>query len=247
MGFCFEKRTVLPLLSVLLALSTAVSCYRPAKSEEGNSQPLSSEPASYSATVVRLIEDGDRREEIVSRIVVAPDKRREEWTENGAKRIAIVRFDTGKSYLLDPERHLYTETDVSQNLPQGKKSSDAESAAGAEKGDTSGSSTATGWLTDEFREEPTNVESKTLPDGTIAGERCKVTESRACFADGRTEITKVFRATQLGGLMIKTETESSAANHRVKIITERRDLKFDISPDEFTIPADFKKVQKSSP
>jgi hypothetical protein len=60
------------------------------------------------------------------------------------------------------------------------------------------------------------------------------------------EITKVFRATQLGGLMIKTETESSVANHRVKIITERREVKLDISPDEFTVPADFKKTPKSS-
>ena len=86
-----------------------------------------------------------------------------------------------------------------------------------------------------------------MPDETIAGEHCKVVENRARFADGRMEITKVYRATQLGGLLIKTETESIAANHRVKIITERRDLKFDISPDEFTVPADFNKAQKSSP
>jgi hypothetical protein len=246
MSFCFEKRSALPLLSVLFVLSMIVSCHKPAKSEEGNSQPLSSEPASYSAAIVRLIEAGDERREIVSRIVVAPDKRREEWTENGKRRIAILRFDIGKSYLLDPEHRLYIETDLNQNLPQDKKSSDAELATAAEKEDTSSSSTATEWLTDEFREEPTNVETKTLPDETIAGERCKVTESRARFADGRMEITKVFRAMQLGGLMIKTETESIAENHKVKIITERRDLKFEISVDEFTIPADFKKAQKFS-
>lgn len=240
----FDRR--IAFLVLTLSLFSVVSCQKIAKTEEENAPPLSSEPSNYSATVVRIIEDGEQHQETVSRIVVAPDKRREEWTENGKPRIAIVRFDAGKSYLLDPEHRLYTETDLNQNLPQDKKSSDAESATEAEKGDTSGSSTATEWVTDEFREEPTNVETKTLPDETIAGERCKVTESRARFADGRMEITKVFRATQLGGLMIKTETESSTANHRVKIITERRDVKLDVSPGEFTIPADFKRAQKSS-
>src|SRR5262245_54087738 len=193
MSFRFEKRTVLPLLSVLFALFIVVSCHKPAKSEEGNSQPLSNEPESYSATVVRLVEDGDERQEIISRIVVAPDKRREEWTENGAKRIAILRFDMGKSYLLDPERHLYTETDLNQNVTQSNKSRDAESATGAENREPSRSSIVTEWMTDEFREVPTNVETRTLPDDSIAGERCTVTENRARFADGRMEITKVFR------------------------------------------------------
>ena len=234
-------------LVLTLSLFLLVSCQKIAKTEEENAPPLSSEPASYSGTVVRIIEDGDQHQEIINRIVVAPDKRREEWTENGTRRIAILRFDTGKSYLLDPERHLYTETDLNPNTTQTKKSGGAESVTEAEKGDSSSSSAATEWLADEFREEPTNLENKTLPDETIAGERCKVTESRARFADGRTEITKVFRAMRLGGLAIKMETESIAANHRAKIITERRDLKFDVSPDEFTIPAEFKKAQKSSP
>ena len=243
----FEKRTGVLCFSLIIILLAFISCNKTAKSEEGNSQLLSSEPESYSATVVRLIEDGERREEIVSRIVVAPDKRREEWTENGERRVAILRFDTGKSYVLDMQHQLYSETDLNSNSPAEKKADGAKAATGAESDNATSNSKTPEWMMDDFREEPTNVETTTLPYETVAGEHCKVTERRSRFADGLVEVTKIFRAERLGGLMLKTESESLSPNHRVKITTERRNLKFDVPADEFTIPADFKKAQKLSP
>ncbi len=241
MKFCCEKRTGLVLLCLLLLLSTATSCRKPAKPAEEMSPPLSGEPETYSATVVHTTEDGDRREEVITRIVVAPDKRREEWAENGKQRVAILRFDTGKSYLLDVENQVYTETDLNQ-AALAPKQNDAQSATGAESDDTQGRATAPAWMTNEFKEEPESVETIMLPETTFAGERCTVSERRARFADGRMEITKIFRAERLGGLIIKTEAESIAATHRVKLISERRDLKFEISANEFAIPTDFKKA-----
>jgi outer membrane lipoprotein-sorting protein len=244
MKFRFEKSAAWFLLGFVIALSFATSCRKIARPED-HSRPLSSEPESYSATVVRLTEDGEGRQEVVSRVIVADDMRREEWTENGEARALIIRFDSSKSYLLDLGRRLYVETDLNQSSVSVNDRDGGNSSLVAE----SGNDPATGGAGDfasDFQEEPVSSETKTLPDETLAGQRCRVTEVLATFADGRIEVTKAFRAREIGGLIIKTEAETITANHHVKVTTERRDITLDVSTEAFTIPADFKKVQKLS-
>ena len=62
------------------------------------------------------------------------------------------------------------------------------------------------------------------------------------FANGLIETTRTFRATDLEGLAIRIETETEGAG--IKILTERREVKTDVTPDQFEIPAGFKRVKE---
>ena len=64
----------------------------------------------------------------------------------------------------------------------------------------------------------------------------------AIFRDGHTETTRRFRARDLSGLALRVESEADQGSARV--ITERRDVRIEVAPDMFTVPADFKKVEK---
>src|SRR5262249_15163978 len=155
------------------------------------SAPLSGEPDQYSATVVRMIEAGERREETM-RVVVAGDKRREDWTEGGEPLALINRPDLGKNYLLDLRRKLYVEADLNQ-MPPEKNANATKPATNSDNGDSSANPMVSGSIEDNFEEVPTSIETRTLPAETIAGERCAVTERRARFADGHREVLKICR------------------------------------------------------
>ena len=213
---------------------------------------LAGEPEKYSATVVRLIEDGELREETTTRVVCSGEWRREEWTEAGAKRALIFRPDLGKSFLLDLDKQLYVETDLVQShtKPNPKKpppqtNQTVPATSESEAPAASSLQTVTNdFLTADFAEEPTYVETASLPDATQDGRACSVREQKATFGDGRVEITRIFRAQTLNGLIVKTEMESVAPARRIKITTARRDINLEIAADEFAVPAGFKKVER---
>lgn len=240
-------------LLLTTVLFTACLACRKQPTDEGANPPFSSEPEKYSATVVRMIEDGQQREVMTTRVVCSGDLRREEWTEAGATRALIFRPDLGKSFLLDLDNRLYVETDLVQPKTPAestkkappKNSNLAPASSESELPPASGLQTVTeDFLTGSFEEEPTSVEVHTLPDETVAERVCKVSEQKATFADSRIEVTRTFRADSLKGLMVKTELESITPAQRTKITTERRDIKLDISADAFAIPAGFKKVER---
>jgi hypothetical protein len=74
-----------------------------------------------------------------------------------------------------------------------------------------------------------------------------VSEQRAIFSDGHAEITRMFRALDLGGLAIRVEIVAEPEGENTKVIISRRDIKTDVSPDEFAVPMEFKKVDKLPP
>jgi hypothetical protein len=241
------------LLFTSLLFTACLACRKPSTQEDAN-HILSGEPENYSATLVRLIDNGQQREEITSRVACSGEMRREEWTEAGARRALIFRPDLGKSFLLDLDNRVYVETDInpgntttetkkppsksSDNEP-GSLESDAPVTANSNLQTVGGDLFVTG-----FEEEPTSVETQALPDEQQDGRACKVTQQKATFADGRVEVTKTFRAQSLNGLMVKTEMETVAPSQRTKLTIERRDIKLDISADEFAVPAGFKKVER---
>src|SRR6266478_5689512 len=110
---------------------------------DSNLEPAG-EPEQYSATVVRIIEDGTSRETSVSREARSGEKRREEWTEEGQNRALIWRPDLGKSFLLDLDGRAYVEFEItSGHLPESPTGasnphdvSSARNAAGPDIGES---------------------------------------------------------------------------------------------------------------
>jgi len=200
------------------------------------------EPEQYSATLVRTVEDGARRETRISREARSGDQRREEWTERGQNRALIWRPDLGKCFLLDLDGRAYVEHDLAVSIVGTSNSLDtfnAGKSGGFDAGD--GAVQAIDQYFDD-RRPPSRVEMLTLPQALIDGHLCAVYEHRAIFADGHVETTRRFQARDLSGLALKVESEAERGS--AKVTTERREVRTEVAPDMFVVPADFKRVDK---
>jgi hypothetical protein len=208
-----------------------VSCKKSDQNHEINPALQSySEPESYSATVVRTVEEGDKLEETITHVARLGEMYKEEWTEKGERRAVIFRPDLGKSFLLSIDKKIYTESAVNADTPNAEaKAETSKSAAEIDRAFEAPAS-------------PVEAETRTLPDQTIDGYTCHVTEHRARFADGSVEATRHFRAADLAGLALRVEQESQSSNRRTRVVTERRDVRTQVSRDAFEIPSDFRKV-----
>ncbi len=233
-----EQSRLIPALTlvVLVFLTLFIgACRKGSNAPEGVIEPgPAGEPDEYSATIVRTIENGEHREVSVARILRSSSLTREEWTEGGAPRALIFRPDLGKIFLLAPDRQLYSETFINPETS-------AETAAQNPANDNQ-SVTDPEAIENAFSDapNPSSGETRLLPDQIIDNHPCEVIERRAVFPDNHIEITREFRARDLAGLTIRVEAESNGS----RIITERRDIKTEVSPDEFKIPDGFKRVEK---
>lgn len=187
---------------------------------------IAGEPENYSATVVRTIEDGDRREVVESRVCRMGEMRREEWIESNERRALISRPDLNKSFLLSLDHRLYVESSLT---PEENHAGTPDENA-AKEIDRAFESVS-----------PDKIETLSLPDETIDGHSCRVIEKRAVFAGGLTEVSRIFLARDLAGLAIRIETESASSG--IRVITERRNVQR-VRADEFDVPVDFKRVEK---
>ena len=196
------------------------------------------EPGVYAATVIRTVDAGTNSEQFVTRIIRSGEMTREEWTEQGAARALVLRPDLGKSFLLALDKQEYVET--SFHAAAGPAIQPASESASA--GDATDPESIDRAFTDAPA--PLTVQTLALADQVIDNHTCQVVEQRRTFADGHTEITLTFHARDLNGLAIREEAASTASD--VKVVTERRDIHTEVSPDEFKVPAGFKRVDKLS-
>jgi len=199
--------------------------------------------------VVRTIEDGERREVEETRVAVAGEMTRQEWSYLGERRVLISRPDRGKSYLLAPDKKEYVESAIypeapgNEGLPGGGASKQKELS---EQG--SGDKIPVGADADPLdglfatAPAPTQGSDSQLPGQTVEGHLCKVWEHRVSFPEGHSEVTRTFRASDLSGLAIRIETESIDGGRNVRVTTERRDVRTKVSPDEFAVPPGFNRV-----
>jgi hypothetical protein len=249
-----KRRRRLFLTSGMAFLLFAVACRAPVKPQPDDvATAPAGEPETYTALIVRSIEDGQRLEVTETRVMRSGDMRREEWLEQGERRALILRYDTGKRFLLNLDKQIYVESDLGTNGAQTslekaqiRNPGSPPPASDSEKpeADANRQTSVMDFVEDNFSEEPTRVETHVLPDETVANQLCKVVERRMTFADGRTEIVKLFRSESLSGLLMRTEMESLSPHDGLKVTTEWRDLKLEVSADTFTVPAHFKKVQR---
>jgi hypothetical protein len=237
-----SKAALLLLAAVVAATLAAQACRKNDEQPPPPESVLSGEPAEYSATIVRTVEDGAGRRVFTTRVARSGAMFREEWSEQGETRAFIFRPDLGKSFLLFPDDRTYVESDSSA-ISSGVEEN-GDSAADQPRPETepraSSAFISRDYIDRSFGNaiSPSQVETRALADQMVEGYACAVTEQRAVFDDGRGEVTRTFRARELAGLAVRVEVESES----VKIITERRDILIQVPPDNFTVPTDFRKV-----
>lgn len=234
-----EKPDWLRLAAFALMVVCLTGCRR--HREEATPEIIAAgEPETYSATVVRSAVDGETRETATSRTARRGDWRREEWQEAGAARAVILRPDLGKGYLLDLDKRLYVEFDYAALPPaEGARAATAAPAGAAAAPPAVAAEEVERALSDAPA--PTQITERVLADETIDEQRCQAIEERATFADGHVEVTRSRRARDLAGLPLLIEVEREGG---ARWTVERRDLRLDVSPDLFAVPAGFRKVDK---
>lgn len=236
--------SVLLIAFTTLTLAMTNACRNPRQSGDGaaDSEPAG-EPEQYSATVVRTIDDGTTRETSITGEARSGEKRREEWTEQDQNRALIWRPDLGKGFLLDLDRRLFVELDIVARQV-GESQTEASKTSVVNPPRVNAGDRTLQAIDNYFddTQSPTRVETRILSPVVIDGHSCRVYEQRTSFLDGHTEITRRFRADDLSGLALRIECE--AGQGAAKVITERRDVRIEVAPDAFVVPADFKRVEK---
>src|SRR6266498_1730183 len=96
--------------SFIAVISLAIGCRdRVVPTDGEGNAPPTGQPDQYSATVIRTVEDGTRRETSISREARSGEKLREDWSESGLNLALIWRPDLGKSFLLNLDERVYVE------------------------------------------------------------------------------------------------------------------------------------------
>lgn len=221
------------VFATAFALVTVPACRKHQTQDAGLTVPIAGEPDRYSATVIRTVDDGTKREVSTSREFRSGELRREEWTEEGRHLAMIWRPDPGKAFLLDLDAKTYEEVD------SGSRDTQLASHPAADSNQLEAIDRAV-----DDAPTPEQTETHALSDQLIDGHSCSVYEQRAKFPDGHTEIIRTFRARDLAGLLLRAESLSDSGT--VAVITERRDVSTDVADDIFVVPADYRKSEKTA-
>lgn len=235
------KRNGSRLVALALLSLWAAGCHRRAAEPLAAILPAG-EPEVYSATVTRTVGDGQARDETASLVARRGDWRREQWDEAAGARALVWRPDLGKGYLLDLSNRLYVEFAFAASPASGPPPVTHESIAAPAATEAPAAIDA-GEVDRALNDAPAPVQTETrvLADQTVQGHPCQVIEERATRADGRVEITRSRRARDLAGLPLLVEVESA---NGARVTIERRDIRLDVSEDDFAVPPGFRKVER---
>lgn len=240
--------SVLLIAITTLAVSLTNACRKARHSKDSEvSVEQIGEPEQYSATVIRTIYDGTSSATSVTHEARSGEKRREEWSERDQNRAVIWRSDLGSCFLLDLDRRVYVELEITGSHGGGSDPgagktdiiSSSRNASGLNLGDSSVQAIDRYF---DDTESPARVETRMLPPVVIDSHSCRVYEQRTTFLDGHTEITRRFRADDLAGLPVRIECESEEGG--IRVTTERRDVRFEVATDSFVVPSDFKRIDR---
>lgn len=229
-------------VTIILAIVLSQACQR--RQIDAREILLLGEPDRYSATVVRIVDDGTKQEVNITRELRSGDMRREEWNEQGRNRALICGLNLENAVLLDLDAQTYVEVentnDAAEDAPTNRNGGlqKHRSETAALEG---GTLQAIDQTFDEVQS-PDRIETRMLASEVIDGYRCSVYEQRLIFPDGHTEVTKSWRADDLSGLALRIENTSEPGG--TKVITERRDVRTDIPADAFVVPPNYKKAPR---
>jgi len=235
------------LLGLTASLLFAVTCHKREPSAAAGKPGIGEGPDQYSARIVRTVEADGHKESFESRIAVSGQMIRQEWTENQEHRALIIRPDLGNAYVLFLDkgeflvRGLGDEPGANSAPTMAQPPSQTAAAADSEPS-----------LVDPVAIEsdmspasaPATLTNVALPDESVDHHPCKVAERRAVLSDGTTEVTRTYRATDLSGMIVRTESESVGKSGRLRVITERLDIQTEVPQTVFEIPAGFRRTSR---
>jgi hypothetical protein len=170
----------------------------------------------------------------VTRFARLGEMLKEQWSQDGETRVSIWRPDLGKVFFLSLERRVYVESDLSGDLKPDSQNSPQEMSPKIDPVEVDRAF--------EHESAPERLETEELPEEVIDGRSCRVLRQRAIFANGLIETTTTCLSPDLEGLAVRVESETEGAANRIKISTERREIRTDVTLDQFEIPGGFKKV-----
>lgn len=217
------------LLIIILAVVAAAIAVRVALWKSRSQSENGQMPAAYSARVVRTVETASSRQVTESRVAKMNDMFREDWLELSESRSVIWRPDLGKVFLLLPEKQIYSETEIAAAAPAANRSIEPVDPDAIERF-MPGRST------------PAKIETLPIAPQTIEDHPCEGSERRLVFPSGHVEISRVFRARDLGGLPIRTETFSQGASGLPRVTVQLQEIDTDVSANQFNVPAGFTKA-----
>ena len=233
-----------------LAVGAAVACACATHTEPAHSHPVeepSGEPEQYSATVVRTIEDGLHVEVSITRTARLGQMSRDEWDQAGETRVAIWRPDLSRVYQLSIERRIYVESESgpppqSESARAPSATSSGPRAAEHPVENNSGIDPVSVDRSMDTSGVPESEEIERLPDQEVDGRICVVFRRRATFSGGTVETTRSFHSREFNWLALRIESETERAGAKIRVVTERRDIKTDVSPDQFEVPNGYQRV-----
>jgi hypothetical protein len=249
-----------PIALSTLLLCALVGCHTSKDSKPSDAGP-SGGPEAYSAMVVRTTNSGGLQQTEQSRVAISGGLSREEWTEQGERLALILRPDLGKSYLLWLDKGTYTESSLGSNTADGpvdktaskrtlqpgapaKRTNVGNDAPEPEASSATPDQGVADWAFEDAVQ-PLRTEQRELPAETIDNHNCRVTEQLAYFADGHSERTVTYRATDFEGLALRIESESGSGADHSTVLTERHNIRLEVSPDEFSVPAALKRIERA--
>lgn len=252
------RASVACLLYLTGYMVTAIGCRQHGRPGPGSQSGPGHGPEQYTARIVRTAERDGAQETLEYRIAVSGQMIREDWVENGEQRALIVRPDVGEAYQLFPDRGEYlvetvgggallaTGSPATGNPATGNRTSATQASSGKSLSKQEGSDVLVDPIAIESDLSPAtttadNITELALPDAKVDGHPCRVTERRAVTSDGTTEIVRTYKATDLEGLSIKTESESEGKNGRVRVVTETQDIQRGVPQSAFDVPSGFRR------
>jgi hypothetical protein len=195
-----------------------------------------SEPGAYSAKIVQTMEFGGARQVSETRTSRLGEMTRDEWTERGELRVLIWRPDLPSYIQIDPQKRVYVEHNGDSLAAHNEVTEQSGNGRTAIDPQIEGSF--------DMASEASSSKTVSLPDERVDDFTCEVTERLLSFADGRTQVVRSYRARELGGLTVRTETVFGGGEAATRLTVELKDIQTRISRDQFEIPPGFQKVEK---
>jgi hypothetical protein len=208
----------------LLAVASGCASSKPAPIPPPGPATLAGrEPDSYSATVVRTFEKENQRSISETRVARDGGMRRDEWVEDGRRLAALVRPDLGKAFLIDLDRNFYVETPIAPSPPD-------ESELNGDE------------IEQLFQGSTPEATVERTHSGTeiVEGRSCDVTRSRIESESGGVSEGTVWEASELGGLVIRSEVRGPFGD---LVVTELRDILVPADRSLFELPPGAKRVE----
>jgi hypothetical protein len=210
----------------------------PSGREQSSAVPpfATKEPPTYQATRIISTIDSDTNEPqpVVTKVSIARsgESRREDYASDADSRIVYLDTPSGNFVLLPTKKVFAQIRSGSTDLPL--PTAEAQAEAGAD------------FSTEALLSEAPSSRYEKLGSENLSGRlttKYRVTNARSTGIEPAT--TSLIWVDEVLGMPIRSETETSDAARRAKVIIEMRDIELQVDPKLFELPADYKRIAEA--